>query len=103
MSRNFLTTWMNISFPRTLLHGATQTFTRKISSIIYSLPKAILLVLFLPYFQSRMNVVVHPHRLPSLQNVSLRIINYGSYQSAYEKTELNQHFTKNYVTTQSST
>jgi len=47
---------MNISFPRTLLHGATQAFTRKTRSIISSLPKAILFVQFLPFFHSRMNV-----------------------------------------------
>jgi transaldolase len=47
---------MNISFPRTLLHGATQAFTRKTRSIISSLPKAILFVQFLSFFHSRMNV-----------------------------------------------
>jgi len=51
-----LTTWMNISFPRTMFHGASQTFIRKIRSIISSLPKAILFVQFLTFFHSRMNV-----------------------------------------------
>jgi hypothetical protein len=47
---------MNISCPRTLLHDTTQAFTRKIRSIISSLPKAILFVQFLPFFHSPMNV-----------------------------------------------